>query len=210
MVTQVDIAKDWGVSRQYVNQCVKRGCPLTSIEEAREWKLMNASIRLKDAMMMHSEQNREARLMQEIAGSESPPEEWNDLSLTDEGDPMGVSLKKAQKVQAESYRLVCIAQAAKDDVSIGARLGAFNKSTTVVFDASERYRKEMERRGMLIALPVAKDIARKSFETILSRLQAFPQSLAARCNPSNPLHARDILQKEVITILEDARKAYAL
>jgi hypothetical protein len=40
------IARDWRVSRPYVSRCVNhRGCPKTSLQEAREWRKSYASTR---------------------------------------------------------------------------------------------------------------------------------------------------------------------
>jgi hypothetical protein len=40
------IARDWRVSRSYVSRCVNhRGCPKTSLQEAREWRKCYASTR---------------------------------------------------------------------------------------------------------------------------------------------------------------------
>ena len=40
------IARDWHVSRPYVSRCVNhRGCPRTSLQEAREWRECYASTR---------------------------------------------------------------------------------------------------------------------------------------------------------------------
>src|SRR6266516_1568404 len=40
------IARDWCVSRPYVSRCVhQRGCPTSSLEEARKWREENAQRR---------------------------------------------------------------------------------------------------------------------------------------------------------------------
>ncbi len=40
------IARDWRVSRPYVSRCVNhRGCPTSSLQEAREWRACYASTR---------------------------------------------------------------------------------------------------------------------------------------------------------------------
>ena len=46
MVSISAIARDWGTSRPYVSRCVnRRGCPRTSLQEAREWRECHASMR---------------------------------------------------------------------------------------------------------------------------------------------------------------------
>src|SRR5262245_30948361 len=44
MVSKAAIARDWKTSRPYVSRCVNhRGCPTTSLADAREWRACYAS-----------------------------------------------------------------------------------------------------------------------------------------------------------------------
>ena len=46
MVSKAAIARDWRVSRPYVSRCVhRRGCPTSSLADAREWRECYASNR---------------------------------------------------------------------------------------------------------------------------------------------------------------------
>jgi hypothetical protein len=46
MVSKAAIARDWHVSRPYVSRCVNnRGCPTSSLQDAREWRECYASKR---------------------------------------------------------------------------------------------------------------------------------------------------------------------
>ena len=50
MVSISAIARDWCVSRPYVSRCVNhRGCPKTSLQDAREWRECYASNRVSVA-----------------------------------------------------------------------------------------------------------------------------------------------------------------
>jgi hypothetical protein len=43
MVSKAAISRDWHVSRPYVSRCVNhRGCPRGSLQEARDWRDLNA------------------------------------------------------------------------------------------------------------------------------------------------------------------------
>src|SRR4051794_11364679 len=43
MPSRREIARDWGVAKSYVDKCVtQRGCPTTSLQQAREWREENA------------------------------------------------------------------------------------------------------------------------------------------------------------------------
>jgi hypothetical protein len=43
MASRREIASDWGVAKSWVDRCVtQRGCPTSSLEEARQWREENA------------------------------------------------------------------------------------------------------------------------------------------------------------------------
>jgi hypothetical protein len=43
MPSRREIARDWGVAKSWVDKCVtQRGCPTSSLEEARKWREENA------------------------------------------------------------------------------------------------------------------------------------------------------------------------
>jgi len=41
-VRPCDLARRWGINPSYITRLVKRGCPLTSFEEADTWRMANA------------------------------------------------------------------------------------------------------------------------------------------------------------------------
>lgn len=42
MASRREIARDWGVAKSWVDRCVtERGCPTTSLQEARKWREEN-------------------------------------------------------------------------------------------------------------------------------------------------------------------------
>jgi len=61
------IARDWCVSRPYVSRCVhQRGCPTSSLEEARKWREENAQRRAP------TNQKSIARALEEQGDNKSP------------------------------------------------------------------------------------------------------------------------------------------
>jgi hypothetical protein len=52
------------------------------------------------------------------------------------------------------------------------------------------------------------EIARRGYEVILQRLNALPQNVAQRCNPTDPDRAITVLESECTAILADAQKVY--
>jgi hypothetical protein len=45
MPSRREIARDWSVAKSYVDKCARRGCPTSSLEEARKWREENTTRR---------------------------------------------------------------------------------------------------------------------------------------------------------------------
>jgi hypothetical protein len=128
MSSRREIARDWGVAKSWVDKCVtQRGCPTSSLEEARKWREENA---------------RRA--------------------------PTGQKSRDRQTEEPEDY------------------------------DPLEA--------KILIPLASAKDIAFHGYDFILELLDHLPQTVAARCNPTDPQTALTVLESECLVI---SCKAYA-
>jgi hypothetical protein len=207
-----EIARDWETSRQYVQNCVKRGCPTDSLENAREWRKLHASKRAPTSPKQL------AKLILQEKDDDSPEaREHRKEFLADRPEgtrlvsdtPLEDAILHARQAAAEAWRLLSESMILNQNDLIGVRLSVHNKALEQLFRAEQSYREELERRRVLIPLNEAQDISRRGYEVILSRLSALPQNLAPRANPSNPAHAMEILQSEVHSIIADAQKAYA-
>lgn len=209
-----EIARDWGCDRSYVSRQVKKGCPTDSLENARDWRKANATKRAP------TNPKQIAKSLAEEKGDDSPEArerrkkyyeahpKAKSLPGPDE-DEFYQSLHDAREARKEAYRLLSDAIVDGADDKIGVRLAVHTKALEAVHDAEKRYREEMEHRRILIPLNDAKDMARRGYDVMISRLSALPQNLASRVNPHDPHHAMDILQLECVGILSDARKAIA-
>lgn len=214
MPTQAEIAHDWGTTRQYVSTQVAKGCPTDSFENARLWRKAHASKRSP------TNPKQLAKIVSEEKDDDSPEarerrKEYHDSRGTREPklpseNPIQDHLDNARNAADEAWRLLHEAMIEEKDNKIGVRLAVHTKALEAVFRAEELYRIEMERRRILIPLNEAKDMARKGYDVIISRLIAHPQNVAARVNPHDPHHAMDILQTEVTGIIADAQKAFAV
>jgi hypothetical protein len=212
MLSKSQIAKNWRTSHQYVSQCVAKGCPLTSYEDANQWRAAHASKRPP------TNPGQIARQVSESADDDSPEararrkkyfEDKPDGFPIPSKDPMDDTLRNSRYAAAEAFRLLAESMAEQRDSKISVRLGIHNKATEGYFRAEQAHREELERRRVLIPLSEAEDWTRKAFDVILSRLAALPQNLALRCNPSNPHTAMDALQEECTAIVADAQKVFA-
>ena len=67
MASRREIARDWSVAKSYVDKCVtQRGCPTSSLEEARRWRDENARRRPP------TDQKSLARVLAEEGDTDSP------------------------------------------------------------------------------------------------------------------------------------------
>jgi hypothetical protein len=67
MASRREIARDWGVAKSYVDKCVtQRGCPTSSLGEARTWRDENARRRPP------TDQKSLARVLAEEGDTDSP------------------------------------------------------------------------------------------------------------------------------------------
>jgi hypothetical protein len=211
MPTQAQIARSWGVSRAYITKLVKKGMPLDSFEAAKEFREAHASKRATTSPVQIAKQLQEEKdegtpkpctRRKEYSGRKLAQDRQSDNSLDD-------ALFAAIQASDEAFRLLGEAMIEGRDSVISARLSVHNKALETRFKAESAYREEMERRRILIPLAEAMEIARRGYEIILQRLNALPQNVAQRCNPTDPDRAITVLESECTAILADAQEVYA-
>jgi hypothetical protein len=211
MLTQTAIAKNWGCGQRYVSKCVARGCPVSSLEEAREWRKANASKRAST----HPKQI--ARVVAEELDDESPEARERRkqyLEHRPEG-PMLPShdldgaLLHAIELENAAYRLARDSMILEQESKIQVRLAIHARSQENRIKIETMIREERERRKELIPYDVATDIYRRGLDVILRRLKRFPQEKAPAVNPGDPLHALGILESGIESIITEAQGQYA-
>jgi len=195
MLTQAAIARDWACSRAYVNQCVKRGCPTDSFENARLWRDAHARKRAPTDPVQLA--RLEEKTHRKPLGSNAPSQSMED------------TLRNSCLAADEAWRLLNEAMLEGKDSKISVRLSVHNKAVENRIKAESMIREEQERRNILIPLSKAQEITRIAFEVIIKRLSALPQNIAPRCNPHDPTHALEILEIECSGIINAAQKAVA-
>jgi hypothetical protein len=199
MLTISELARGVGYSRQYMQRCVKDGCPLDDFEIARLWLSVNRP---------HSKKPPKTNLFEE---DDPPVERKKRLDKTEEWKPKTGTLDEAleSSVRAcnEAWTLLDEAFIEGKASKIGVWLNLHNKAIEARVKVERMIREELERQKVLIPMTEAKTSVRRVVEIIVSRLSALPQNIAPRCNPHNPEHAMEILQEECTGIIADAQKA---
>lgn len=213
MLSQAQVARDWVTSREYVRQCVKKGCPLTSFEDARLWRDAHARKRPPTSPIQLNQQLAEEKDDDSPEARQRRKEyfankaEGVKLSIPT-GNSLDDALANAVRASEEAFRLLEEAMIEGKDAKIGVRLSIHNRATEQRFKAEQAHREEQERRRILIPLAEAEDMARRGYDIILSRLLSMPQNISPRVNPHDPHHAMEILQTECAGIIEDAQKSF--
>jgi hypothetical protein len=213
MPTVSELSKLWRVSHQYISKLVKRGLPLSgSVEDANVWREVNASSKASTSPRQIAKRLAEEK---SDASPTARPRCKRHLKENLNGnnsrsdDRLSDALDSTIQAQGEAWRLLQEAMVEGRDSKITVRLSIHNKAVEARFKAEQSHREELERRRILIPLAEAKDISRKGYDIILSRLAALPQNLAVRCNPTNPHLAMEVLEVECNATLAEAQRAYA-
>jgi hypothetical protein len=209
MPSNREIANDWGCAPSYVDRCVKRGCPTDSFEAARFWLAANTK-------RSRISQRRLEKIIAEEKDDDSPApwpsrnESFKDKSkggqfANDESSENSLyGIKKAVK---ESSRLLNEALIEGKTQKIGAWISLHTKAVEAMVKTESMVREELERQKILIPLSEAQSMARKVVGVIVSRLNALPQNLSARCSLTDPQMTLTVLEDECAAILKDAQQA---
>jgi len=205
MPTQTEIAKRWGVSKVRVHQLVKEGCPTSTFRAADNWRKKRDLLREPVANRKPIEASETEETPRELArkNSAGPP-----LPVIPEPEETGDSLLDALNAGIYVHKMALrqYKQAVRDgSVTQSARLSEHNKALEYRMKAETMYREEQERQGILVNKHAVLQLARKSIEAVIRRLERLPIEAGPQCNPGNPLQATKILERAV----NDVRSAGA-
>jgi hypothetical protein len=117
------------------------------------------------------------------------------------------SLSGIKKAVRESGRLLDEALLEQKTQKVGAWISLHTRAVEARVKAESMIREEMERQKILIPLSEAQAIGRKMVGVIVSRLNALPQNMSARCDLTDPQMTLAILEEECAAILKDAQQA---
>jgi hypothetical protein len=120
------------------------------------------------------------------------------------GDDFILGTKEAVR---QSWRYLREALSEGKVQKIGAWISLHTRAVEANVKAESMVREEMERQKILIPLTEAQLIAGKVVGVIVSRLNALPQNVAARCSLRDPQMTMAILEDECVAILKDAQHA---
>ena len=192
------ISKNWGCARSYVQRCVRRGCSTESFEAARLWRQANQQRSRNPAKQagQNLTPDSEELTTQNVSNWRQIPEVI--------GDDFILGTREAVR---QSWRYLRDALIEGKVQNIGAWISLHTRAVEANVKAESMVREEMERQNILIRLTEAQSIAGKVVGVIVSRLNALPQNVAARCSLSDPQMTMTVLEEECAAILRDAQQA---
>jgi hypothetical protein len=234
--TPTQIAADWGCSRAYASKKIKEGCPVDTLEAAREWRVKKSrrgvgyrskhrKAGLPESVGLPSEQVEtvageavvgDGGAVVETVAGEPPVGDGGDSSLHKEEsevpaldlDTIDESLKAAISVEKEAHRLVVIAQKAKDDEKCAIRISAYSKALDGRLSAEKKVQEIKERSGILITSDFAKQLIRKAWLPLLTRLRSIPKRASIKANPTDDVLAELVISEEIEDAIREAKGAF--
>jgi hypothetical protein len=201
MIKQSELARQWGLSRNMINKLVKRGMPLTSAEEAAEWREANARRRTASRRIQEAS---EAPVEPKTPKRKGRPPKEKPEDVTIEGTVMA-----AVAAQIKASRLLDDAMRDGKPSMIAPLLSIHSKAIEARFSAERALREEKQQRNLLVPFQDAHALFKRGWDLVLGRLKRLPQAKCTECNPANPRMAFDALEKAINQIIADAQREYA-
>lgn len=115
------------------------------------------------------------------------------------GDSLLDALNDAIAVQKTAFEK--FQESAGSPMANSAVLSMHNKAIDQRFKAEKSYREEQERRGILVPQQEVIEKCRHAMDQVLRLLKKLPTESGPQCNPTNPLLAKAILDREVNRII---------
>jgi len=206
MPTQAEISRDWKTSRQYVGQCVRRGCPTNSFKAARLWRDAYAKQRPptdRKQLDLLGADNKRSKADARRKKSFHKIIDQSGLS----SDPLEVAVNSARWAHERVSVLLREAIEEGNDSKIFPLLIACIKAGEGRLKAEKLCRAEIERRQNLISIKTASALAAKGLNVMVARILALPKKNGSLVNPQHPDQATAVLDAECRNTIFDAEKS---
>jgi hypothetical protein len=212
MVTQAEVARDWKTSRVYVHKCVRKGCPLGSIQSARAWRDTYARQRPptdpKQLKLLHRDEDS----AKDNGNAKGRPRTTMRLQKClnrplPSPNSLGFLLESGRRAEEGTYMLFQQALEERRESKIVAALRNYNAAVDGRLKIEQWYRKEIEYRRHLIPMEIVRQLVYKVLSVLVSNLLALPEKVGSLCNPESPSHAIAVLRDECASIIADIKKS---
>jgi hypothetical protein len=196
-----DIAADWGCSVAYVSRMKnEKGCPVVSLDAAREWRLQNA------ARGGTGYRSKKKSPDPEIEGNDVAPSfgPVRKKSLKN----MDQSLKASIEIEENAKWLVDRAIALDEIERLPLLLQSYNKAKEGRLTSEKMVLEIKEKAKILVPWDDARSLFAKGWGTLLSRLRGLPSILGPKVNPADDVTAAELIRQDIERAIEDGQKVY--
>ena len=216
-VKQSDLAQEWGCTRQYVYSLVKKGMPLTSMEDALQWRVRHSKEGIGHKTKRSPEVVEGQKALANMPSLEPMPDE-----PAPEGDGPDAVLwrvRDAERMIHEQLRMATAearrteAAATRPEATSADRLrheaalallpgllrthGQAVANRQTAERAWERHRLRM---GLLVPFDAADAAVEARLAPLDQQLRNLPKMVAAQANPQAPAIAEAAIEAGLITI----------
>jgi len=179
--TQKDIAAALGVTQPAIARHAKRGMPTDSIESALAWHRRN--------VRPQRQRPRQSRKPAAVTTTMPTTPDATASAATAES-----SLEELAELRTIARRGLADAQATGDDYALRAWTLAQSKIIAQCADAEERLLAVSREKRELLTVAEARECFGAVLMDVRKLLDAAPAALAARANPSDMHHARQVIE----------------
>jgi len=198
-----DIAGDWGCSVAYVSRMKnERGCPVESLEAAREWRMQYAA---RGGTGYRSKKKSPASKSEgtpEIAPISFGPVKKKNLKTMEQ------SLKASIEIEENAKWLVDRAIALDEVQKLPLLLQSYNKAKEGRLTSEKMVLEIKEKAKVLVPWDDARGLFAKGWGTLLSRLRGLPSILGPKVNPADDVTAAEIIRQDIEKAISDGQKVY--
>ena len=215
-----EIARHWGCTRQHAGNCIKKGCPTTSLEAADLWRLGNSryGVGYRSKGIPQTDSSPKDLPISDLPSQPSEPLASIPDSVEavcgvphEELSSMEQSRNATIVVEEASYRLVRDAQRLMNDEKLIIRTAAYNKAQMGRLQAEEMILKIMERLKLLVPMETTKSIMRRFFVPHLGSLDGFGRANASRIrNAESDAEAVMVCDEAMNRVKADLHRLYEL
>jgi NADH dehydrogenase/NADH:ubiquinone oxidoreductase subunit G len=209
------IAQAWGTSRAYVYKLITRGCPVDSLESATEWRNANAKL----GVGYRSGHSRPESFQ---ADPENPENQGAGVENRTNQQPgfggyrrkrlrlntIEKALKQAIEVEEQAAEVVQECQGGKHADKLVTAINAYNKASANRIEMEESVLELQKKRGELISVEQAKDIIRRAWGPLLTRLRAVGKRCASKANPVEDVMAERVISEEIESAILEGQASY--
>jgi hypothetical protein len=197
-VTLAEIAADWGTSVAYVSRMKnQKGCPVDSLEAAREWRLGNA----RGGVGFRSKKSETGEEGEAAAPKARLPRR---RSLKE----MEASLRASIEIEEQAKYLVESAIANDAVEKLPLLIQTYNKAKEGRMASEKMVLEIKEKARVLIPFDVAREMFGKGWGALLARLRGLPAVIAPKVNPADDVTAAEIIRQDIERAIADGQKVY--